>query len=532
MGWRHFAVVVTMVAAGGVMACQGGGAGAGTGGTVTVGMRNDFQPINPITAGDQYTVELINYGLFTPLVQYDDQLNVRPWLAEQWQLTDTAVTFQLRRDVKWHDGRPVTAADVKFTFDMAKDPSSASLIGSAYLPNVKSAEVVDSYTVHFTFVRPHAQALEDFWWAPAPKHLLQDISAQEMRNAPYNRQPVGSGPFKFAQWQAGQRLIIERNADFPATLGGPPKLDRIVLRVVPEPATLLTELITGGLQVDISVAPDQTRQLEQSKEINLVAHPGKTVYYIGWNNKRAPFTASAVRRALAMAVNRADIINALLFGQGTAASSTVPPWHPLFPKDVQPLPYDVAAANRLLDSLGWKDSNGDGVREKNGRPFRFTLLSSDNPLNRSVVEVLQSQFKKVGVDAQVRVLEFQTLLAQHKARDFDAVFTSWVLDNFQMASAPASLFHSSLADVPKSTNRSSVMLPELDRLIDQAAATTDLNAARPIWKQLTQVLQREQPVTFIYWLNELTAARKEVAGVIMDPRGDLLSMPQWSLVRR
>ncbi len=207
---RFVALLLTIAAA----AC-GGERGAGAGGTVTVGMRADFQPINAITAGDQYTVELINYALFTPLVQYDEQLNVRPHLAERWDMTDQDITFYLRRDVLWHDGRPVTAEDVKFTFDMAKDPAAGSLIGSAYLPMVESAEVVDSYTVRFQFVRPHAQALEDFWWAPMPKHLLENVSAAEMRNAPFNRQPVGSGPYKFSLWQANQRLILEPNEQYP-----------------------------------------------------------------------------------------------------------------------------------------------------------------------------------------------------------------------------------------------------------------------------------------------------------------------------
>ena len=132
-----------------ITACGGGGDagdgnGAAAGGSVTVGMRADFQPINPVTAGDQYTIELINYALFTPLIQYDEKLGVRPYLAEKWDLTENGVTFNLRRDVKWHDGKPVTADDVKFTFDLAKDPASGSLIGSAYLPQVKTAEVFDS----------------------------------------------------------------------------------------------------------------------------------------------------------------------------------------------------------------------------------------------------------------------------------------------------------------------------------------------------------------------------------------------------
>jgi peptide/nickel transport system substrate-binding protein len=530
MRWTGKALALIVVA--GVTACGGGdrtgGASGGQGGTITAGMRTDFQPINPITAGDQYTVELINYGLFTPLIQYDDKLGVIPHLAESWTLTDTAVTFVLRKDVKWHDGRPVTAEDVKFTFDMAKDPATGSLIGAAYVPMVKSAEVRDSFTIHFTFVEPHAQALEDFWWAPAPKHLLENVTAQDMRNAPYNRAPVGSGPFKFSQWQSNQRLVVERNPNFPAALGGPSNLDRVVFRIIPEPSTMLTEMITGGVQVDVPVAPDQTRQIKENGGIDLFAFPGKTVYYIGWNNKREPFNSAAVRRALAMAVNRQEIIDALLFGQGTPATSTVPPWHPLYPKDIQPLAFDVNAAGQLLESEGWRDTNGDGIREKGGKPLRFTLLTSDNPLNRSVVEVLQSQLKKAGADAQIRVLEFQTLLAQHKSRDFDAVFTSWVLDNFQMAAAPAALMHSRLSTTPNSTNRSAVNIPELDRLIDQSSRATSDQQARAAWRELTTVLQREQPLTFVYWLNELAAARG-VNGVVMDPRGELISMGKWSV---
>lgn len=509
-----------------------GAAREGAGGTVTVGMRADFQPINPITSGDSYTIELINYALFTPLIQYDEQLGIRPHLALSWQLTDTAVTFNLRRDVKWHDGQPVTAEDVKFTFDMAKDPASASLIGSAYVPLVKSAEIVDSYTVTFRFVQPHAQALEDFWWAPAPKHLLSSVRAQDMPNAPYNRRPVGSGPFKFSQWQANQRLVIERNPDFPEAIGGPAQLDRVVFRVIPEPATMLTELITNGVQVDVPVAPDQTRQLEQNDAVDFISFPGKTIFYIGWNNRRPPFNSAAIRRALSMAIDRQQIIDGLLLGQGAPATGTVPPWHPLFPQNVQPLAYDPIAAGRLLEREGWRDTNGDGIREKGGRPLRFTLMSSDFALNRTVVEVLQSQLRRVGADVQIRVLEFQTLLAQHRARDFDAVFTSWVLDNFQMASAPASLFHSKLATTPNSTNRSAVNIPELDRLIDRAAAATTNDQARPVWNDLTNLLQREQPVTFVYWLNELAAVRKEVSGVIMDPRGELFSIGEWSLGRQ
>jgi peptide/nickel transport system substrate-binding protein len=230
-----------------------------------------------------------------------------------------------------------------------------------------------------------------------------------------------------------------------------------------------------------------------------------------------------------MAIDRQEIIDALLFGQATPATSTVPPWHPLYPSDIAPAPYDLEGAKRLLEQEGWRDTNGDGIREKNGKQLAFTINTSDASLNRSIVEVVQAHLRRAGVNAQVRPLEFQTLLTQWKGRDFDAVFGNWVLDNFQMASAPAALFHSKLANVPKSTNRSGVNIPALDRLIDQASAATSDSVARPIWRQMTEVLQREQPVTLMFWLNELAAASNEVENVKMDPRGELLTMRSWAV---
>jgi peptide/nickel transport system substrate-binding protein len=434
--------------------------------------------------------------------------------------------------VRWHDGEPVTAEDVKFTFDLAKDPATASLIGSAYLGEVSAAEVLDAQTIRFRFARPHAQALEDFWWAPLPKHLLSGVEPAQLRTAPFNRQPVGSGPYRFAEWRSNDRLVLERNPDFPAELGGPPHLDRVIFRIIPEPSTMLTELLTGGVQVDIPVIPDQAAQLKTSPGVEFHTYPSRTVYYIGWNTRRAPFDDARVRRALTLATDRQEIIDALLYGHGTLASSPIPPWSPFHPREVAPLPYDPAQAAALLESAGWSDRNGDGIRENAaGKPLRFTLMTSDNPFSRAVVEVVQAQLKKVGVDARIQILEFQTMLAQHRGRDFDAVFHNWVLDNFQVASAPASLFHSRWANVAGSANRSSYANARADKLIERGAAATDPAEARQVWAEFTELMNEEQPLTFMFWKDELTAAQERVQGVTMDARGDLSSIARWWLPR-
>lgn len=525
---RRGAAAVLLLAAG----CGGDGGGAGDGGTAIVGMRSDFSGFNSITNVSQYTDEVIKYGLFTPLVQYDDDLDVRPWLAASWELEgDTAVVFALREDVLWHDGTPVTAEDVAFTFELAKDSATASLLGQAYLSQVASVEVLGPHRVRFSFSGPHAQALEDFWWAPMPRHLLAEVPPGELRNAPFNRRPVGSGPYRFAEWRANERLVLERNPDFPEGLGGPPALARVVFRIVPEPATLLTELITGGVHLDIPVEPQQVREIEASPQAELLSYPGRTVYFIAWNTRREPFTQGAVRRALTLAVNRQEIIDALLFGHGTPATSPIPPWSPLNP-GVEPLPHDPEAAARLLEEAGWVDRDGDGIRENDqGVPLRFTLLSSDAALNRAVVEVVQEQLRSVGADAALRVMEFQTMLSSFRGRDYDAAFANWVLDNFQVATAPDALFHSRWAAEEGSANRTSFADPVADSLLDRGRAATDPAEAREVWRSFTELLQREQPVTFMFWLDELAGVREDVGGVTMDARGELQGMASWTLER-
>lgn len=502
------------------------------GGTVVVGMRTDFGGFNPVTNTDWYTTEVMNHALFTPLIQYDENLRARPYLAESWELLgDTGIVFRLRRDVRWHDGRPLTAEDVKFTFDLAKSPATASLLASAYLSEVDRAEVVDSFTIRFHFARPFAQTLDSFWWAPLPGHLLAGTAPDQLRNAPFNRNPVGSGPYRFVEWRSKERLVLARDSAFPEALGGAPYLDRVVFRIIPEAPTMLTELLTGGVQVDLPVFPDQTAQIKRNPELELFAFPSRTFHYIGWNNRRPPFDDVAVRRAMTLAIDRQEIIDALLAGYGTPAVGPIPPWSPLYPEDVEPLPHDPEQSSQLLRSVGWVDRNGDGIRENAaGRPLRFTLITNqENPLNRAVVEVVQGQLRRVGADARIRLLEFQTLLTQHRARDFDAIFTNWVLDNFQVASAPYALFHSRWAAVPGSANRSSFADPRADALIERGMVATDPETAEAIWRELTELLNEQQPFTFMFWLDELAASREQVQGVVMDPRGELVSIADWWL---
>lgn len=513
-----------------LLAC-GGAESDPTGGTVVAAWSADFQAFNPLVNTDQNTNEVIAFVLFTPLLRYDSTYRVEPYLAESWTLEPERVTFRLRRDVRWHDGVPVTAHDVAFTFERAKDPETASPLASAYLADVASAAVVDSYTVRFEFARPHAQALEDFVWAPAPRHLLDTVPSERMRSAEYSRRPVGSGPFRFVEWQPHLHVVFERNPEFPEALGGPPQIRRLVLRVVEESTSRLTELLNGSLDLNLRVNPSEVDQIERARDVHLVAYSSRDFYYIGWNTQHALFRRAEVRRALTLAINRAQIIEALLHGLADPAVGPIPPWHPLFDRTIEPLPYDPSRARALLDAAGWCDRDGDGVREDaDGRPFRFTLIANvENRIRTDIAQVVQAHLREVGVDVEVRILEWQTQLARHRARDFEAVVSSWVLDNFRVD--PYALFHSTEAAKPGSYNRSGYANPVVDRWIEAGRTAIDPDSAARIWSTFHRVLREEQPFTFLLWNPGLAGVSDRLDGVHMDARGQLVSVADWRISR-
>jgi peptide/nickel transport system substrate-binding protein len=496
------------------------------GGTAVVGVLADFQSFNPVTNTALTSQEVMNYLLFTPLVRYSEDLDIVPHLAESWDVDGSGATIRLRTDVFWHDGEPVTAEDVRFTFDLAKNPETASLLESAYLAMVRSAEVVDPHTIRFEFVAPHSQPMEGFYWAPLPRHLLEGVAPGQLAQHPFNRNPVGNGPFRFVSWETGQALTLDANPNFTEALGGRPRLDRIVFRVIPEATTMLTELFAGSADVVCcTLLPDQGQQVETNRATELRRWPSREFAYIGWNNERPIFSDPRVRRALTMSLDRDRIREALLFGFAEPASGMIPPVSPMHP-DLDPLPYDTAAARQLLSEAGWTTGTDGILRDPQGQPFRFILMTnSENRLRQDIATVVQQQLRQMGVDAQLRTIEFQTMLQQHRARNYDAVISGWILDTFRVDPSP--LFSCEEARRPQSANRAGYCNPEADRLILAGLAETDEGRAREIWAEFSRVLQQDQPITFLFWQDDLVGVGQRIQGTEMDIRGRFLNAPEW-----
>jgi len=533
---RLAALALLLAACGGGGDAGGGGGGAAKGsagppqpgGTAVLDVISDFQAFNPVVNTHVTTDDVNKFMLFTPLIQYDDKLQPRPWLAESWKLADSSVTFTLRGDVKWHDGQPVTAEDVKFTFDLAKDTVVGSLLGAAYLNMVKSATVVDPRTIRFDFVAPHAQALDGFWWAPLPKHLLQGVQPSQLAQHPFNRKPVGSGPFKFASWNPNQSLTLEANPQFPEALGGRPNLDRVVWRVVPEATTMATELFNGTADViGYTLLPDQAKQIQQqnSQGVELRHHPSREFTFIAWNNTREIFRDPVVRRAMALAINREQIIEALLQGFAVPAHGVIPPWSPLY-TDIGNLPFNAAQASQLLQQAGWADTNGDKILEKGGKPLRFVLqVNSANRSHQDMATVIQQQLAAVGVGVEIRTQEFQSLLQQYKARNYDAVIANWTLDTFKVDPTP--LFSCAQARIANSANRTGYCNPAADQLMNQGLTMSDPAQSKAVWERFSRLIQQDQPVTFLYWTEDLAGVGPRPQGVVMDARSKIQNIQDW-----
>lgn len=496
------------------------------GGTVVVAGPNDLDAANGLVTAEKYTLSLLRFALFMPLVRYDENLDYEPYLARSVEMQgDTAAVFHLRDDVRWHDGVPTTAEDVAFTFRRAKDPATA-FPSASYYEQWTSAEVVDSFTVRFRF-EPHPEPLAGLPFTPImPKHLLEDVPPAELRQAEFNRAPVGNGPFRFVRYRANDRWVFEANPDFPEELGGRPFVDRLVWRVIPENSAQVTEVLTGSVDLVLSPPVTEIDALDADPSVRAVVKPGRQYAFIGWNGKRAPFDDPRVRRALSMAIDRHEILDVLRAGYGTLAVGPVGPYHWAYDDSLEPLPFDADAARSLLGEAGLRDRDGDGLLETDdGEDFVFDLMvPASNAFNRDVAELVRADLDSVGVGMNIRQTEATTMFqaVSSPERPFDAALLAWEAD-FRLNLHD--IFHSDAIDGP--FQLASYSNREVDDLLDRAAMTLDRDAARPLWHRVQAILREEQPWAFLYYFPDVFAMRERVRGVEMDIRGTFVNVSDW-----
>lgn len=498
------------------------------GGTVVVAGRNDIGSMNTFESLDIESLQHQIHLLFVTLVEADRRDEPVPYLARSWSFAEdsVSVTFELYEGLNWHDGTPLTASDVAFTFERARDPDTG-YPNRAYFDAWTGVEVLDEYTLRFT-VRPAANLF--FGWTRLPimpEHILGDVPPSELAGHPFgSTRPVGAGPFRFVERSVGDRWVFEANQDFPEELGGRPYVDRYVYRVIPEDGTRAAALRAGEVDLLTTAAPANVPRFAADSTIRLIEYSEGDYDFIVWNPRRSFFEDPAVRRALTMAIDRPGIVEAVHEGAATVAAGPVGPWHWAYDSTDAPLPYAPDSARAVLEAAGWTDADGDGVRERDERPFRFTMFLTPRDKWRSVATIVRSNLADVGIDMDVEVREIASLqpLVTSPDRRFDAFLLGWVPDRTMDGRSMWAC-----DQVAHPVHFSSYCNPELDAVLDSLLTATDRDVYARLVDRYNDILAADQPYTFLYHPVHRAAARVQLRGVEMDAGGSLATVADWWL---
>ena len=459
--------------------------GGPPGGTLVVLWEGDADNLNPITYDANPAYQMVHL-MFRALARRDSTLSgYTPDFLERWEQPDPqTVILRVRPGIRWHDGTPTSARDILFTIERMKNEEVAST-RQADVAAVESARAVDSMTVEVKLNRTGPSTLNSLLEVvPAPAHLLEGVAPAQLRFAPFNSRPVGNGLYRFERWTKGQEIVVVANTDAPER----PSLDRIVMRIVPDPSARVTGLLNGEGDLIKPTAEQVTRIQSGGGQVRLESAAKVRPGFIVWNVEKEPVNDPAVRRAFLMGINRPQLAQALFNDPEAVALSPIAPALREHSADVRPIPYDVAGAQRLLEQAGWRDTNGDGIREKGGRPLRLEVeYSSADPVRADMLVAIQAEVRKIGIDLVPRAYERTTWVSRLRGREFTGSFWGWGWGPGVVGPNAKMLFHSTSIP-PGGPNFGGYRNPVVDALIDSVIVETDTARARGMWRRIEQTL--------------------------------------------
>lgn len=461
----------------------------------TVVMLIESSPLNldPRIGTDAQSAR-IGALIFDSLLRRDRGSNIHPWLAESWESPDPVTyVFHLRPGVRFHNGKPLTARDVQYTFQSLLSGELQS-IKSATFSRIASIEASDDFTVVFRLNEPHASFL--FNLTQASIGIVPEDSGGELA-----QQPIGSGPFRFVRAVQDEDVVIERNPDYWAS---PPQIARVEFRVVPDMTTRALEMRKGSADVTLnSLSADMVETLSREEHIEVTDAPGPSYQYIALNLE-APSLTLPVRQAIAHAVNREAIITHLWRNTVRPANSILPPEHWAYAPDLTPYAYDPEKAALLLDQAGLHPGP-DGVR------IRLEMKTSTDQGARDLASVLQQQLREVGIALEIRSFEFATFYADIIRGSFELYSLRWVAGNddpdiFEFC------FHSQSIP-PRGANRGRYRNAEVDRLIEEARVSSDQEARRRNYHLVQQIVHHDLPYVHLWYVNDVAVFNRRIEGL-------------------
>jgi ABC-type transport system substrate-binding protein len=433
-------------------------------------------------------------------------------------LAEPALRFQLRDDVRWQDGAPFTSRDCAFTYDCIMSEEVASPRKADY-DLIQKVEAPGPHEFIVTYRIPYSPALLSWTIPLLPAHILED-KPQEWWAKTFNRNPVGTGPFKFDSWKTNEYVRLVRN---PVYWGGGPWLDAFIFRVIPDPAVLRLAFETRQLDIyELYLSPWALSTFRNDPRFTVLTVPKLSYSYIGWNLRKEMFQDVRVRRAFAHAVNVPEIVEHVLYGTGVQSTGIFIPEFWFADPDIEPIPYDPQRSRELLDEAGWKVGPG-GIRVKDGRRLAFKLITNQgNEIRKDIATLVQDDLRQVGADVSIEIYEWAVFIERFiKKLEFEANVLGWVTppnyDEFQ-------LWHSSQIGIDQ-MNHPGYQSPEADRLIVELRQEYDRTKIKALASKLQRLIYKDQPVLFVnsfqdpypIWKDSFRIRRKTDHGWIDTP---------------
>ena len=490
-----------------------------SGGLAAICSEAAVESLNPFISPDLVAGDL-RVLLFTPLVLYGEGGEFRPYLATDWTWEDnhTRLTLRIRGDMEWHDGTPLTAEDVAWTISAAADPGYAYLEGADF-ESFEGAFVRDSVTLELRFGEPLVAGLEPFVALPIlPRHLLEDIPRANFQRAEYHRSPVGSGPFELAERRGDGSLVFERFDGFPTELGRP-YLDRIVLRAIPEPATLVAELESGAADLCLTGSAVGERFAGSGRvEVHSVEPIGIQTIFL--DTREGPLGEVKVRRALSAALRRSDIA-AVVSPMASPAGNPLSPASPWVGAALVQPDDDAAAAAALLDEAGWSLNGGDVRADAQGRELRLKLVAPQQ-LEPSMT-VVQAQLARIGVAVDLSFMEFASFVETILNPDTRP-------DAMALGLYESKLVHPGLHSILHSTgyqNLSSYSDPDMDAALERLGTVLSPEELASAYVDIQRGVASDIPMIYTIYVPRLMAVGSRIQGVRVDLNGPFASVSEW-----
>jgi peptide/nickel transport system substrate-binding protein len=493
--------------------------------TFVIALSDKISTLDPIGSESvDAASERVRVLIFNSLVKKNEKFDYVPDLASDIKRADDGLsyTFTLHDGVTFHDGRPLTSADVKYTLDTVLNSSSGKAAGffegagATKQGFVAAIEAPDPRTVIIRLSKPWLGLLSNL----VPIAIVPKDSAASQKTT-----PLGSGPFKFLSYDSAQQTVsLEANPNY---WEGAPKISALRVRVIEDANALQAELRSGSVTLaplPTNLTPDAFKSLEQDAKLQVIQFPGANIVYLGFNVQSPPLDNVRLRQAIAYAIDRETIIRDLLLGQAKVAHSILPEESWAFSAGERYV-YDPARAKQLLDEAGLRDPDGDGPQMRLQKPISFKI-SSASAATRQYVDVIRDYLRKVGIPVEIETMENNTLLARLRLGDFQMTTSRWVGGN-QDPIFLKDLFHS--GEIPTesraSRNRSRYKNPELDRILDEAVNTAEREKSLGLYRQAQEIISRELPMLPLWYPANMVVANKSVGNIKVDGSGD------WSFVR-